>query len=850
MSRASTLAVVALVALTACDSTTPIPPVRFAQPAAVAVFRGVTTKNPGVHPYVAVANAGSHDLTLIDAVDDRAVLAPILTRSLAVPVPGMRPTLLVSSSLWDGPDLDVDPPDPTRPATADLLVVASESSPVLQLVQTWSADVRTLAAEQVDLGAIAPGAEVLALVAAPVPDAGVPPRRTPGRVRVVAALTENRLAVVEYVRAGEAIVAEAAEVRTLEVGGAPFQPVALAVSPFDPAHVYVATPDPIGGVFGVAELDARGPLAAWTVRALDARGPTSLVAAWRLHERQAAESGDPPGAFEAAPVDRVYAALDRAGCGPDRRVPCGIAVLDPVTGGMRADYAGLMPYLAPISVPATPLALTISGPPAVAASATDPAQFKPPWMRISPASGARGTSAVMAIPSSDGRVYFADLARWAVPNERSILRTDSRTSVTSAAAGLPSDTVRRLGFWDVGAESSTVTTEAARLATAVTVTPGFTRSETWTVTFQGELPGLASGDVLYGQTGRAEDGRTTLALQVPVATSDGAPRFTQVVRLYDPAFGLHPGDIVTLAAAGIPGCPAGPVEARVAELRAPTADAPGGSVVLEGSIVDPVPVELDTGELVFDDWPACVAAAGNGYARVPAAFRAGGLVVTGSVTGYAGRPELLAAPVTADTPGFSLAYQDEDALSCPLDPWPADPAAVPCDAACRDSCEALALVRRARRHYHVSDRCLGVTPGPVPSSLNDYNCTSIWEGRDFPKANGPVIAFKLGYVPKPDAEGDPGDPGGAFPAEDQTLWPELRRLGIQLTTQNGLSPSSRLPLTGGAAAPILPRGAAAFDRSPYPGKAGDAYRFYVPYAHDFIFDMSPAQPINLPVVIR
>ena len=36
---------------------------------------------------------------------------------------------------------------------------------------------------------------------------------------------------------------------------------------------------------------------------------------------------------------RVYAALDRAGCGPGKAIECGVVTLDPVTGALAPDPA-------------------------------------------------------------------------------------------------------------------------------------------------------------------------------------------------------------------------------------------------------------------------------------------------------------------------------------------------------------------------------------------------------------------------------------------------------------------------------------------------------------------------------
>ena len=102
----------------ACGSSTTTSTIGLSEPSAVAVFRGYTTKNVELRPYVAIASAGKDELVLVDALDDKAVLAPVVIRPLAVPVPEPRPAMLVSGSLADG-----DKPD--------LLVAISAGSTVL-----------------------------------------------------------------------------------------------------------------------------------------------------------------------------------------------------------------------------------------------------------------------------------------------------------------------------------------------------------------------------------------------------------------------------------------------------------------------------------------------------------------------------------------------------------------------------------------------------------------------------------------------------------------------------------------------------------------------------------------------
>ncbi|WP_242345152.1 hypothetical protein [Anaeromyxobacter terrae] len=846
------LAFLALAALAACGKTTTPIGVGLAEPSAVVAFNGFTPKNPGLHPYFAIANAARSDLTLVDAVDDTPVLAPVIVRSLAVPVPDPRPALLAASSLWDG----------AAGAKADLLVVASAAAPALQLVETWNASARIV--DEADLGALAPGGTIQALAAIPVLDAAVPPAQTPGRVRVVAALTGARLAVVEYSRApdGVGIVRGDVSIRALEAGGVPFDVVSLAVNPHDPLHLYGASPDPIGGVEGVAELTVAGAPADWTIRALDARAPTRFVAAARLRERSDTWPPPLPGAtyddrteFRLDVVDRVYALLDPARCGPDHRIGCGIAVLDPASGTILPDYAGLMPYLAPISLPQLAFGLAASEPPAVPPPGEE-ATYAGGFMKIAPGTGTRLTTAVAAIPSGDGRVYYADLGRFSVPNNQSILRGSTRTraetGVTIGVAPAGETLPRILGLWSQpeGETAFTLAFDVPLLLRGVRVTPGFTATELWRVLFQASLPGV---DAHRGQSGRTADARTWVAMQVP-ASAPGGATLTQVVRVYDPTFAIHPGDLVEMSAPDVAGCPTDSnVEARIAAILPPEDAYPGGALALE-PLDDPRPkVNTDGSVGPWRDWPACVQALGAGQTGFHLAVRAGGLVAIGAATGYAGRPEVVAEADVGTAPEFALQYEDEDALAaqCPLLPWPADFRSAPaefrtCDAACRLVCERLVLARKARRIYHVSDQCRPLNP---VSALDDKDCRDAWglpgnATYPFPRANGPVVAFRVGY------RGVTAD-AGQFPGDVQALWADLRGMEIDFSTQSGITPSSRFPTTSSnSTAHILPLGISTFDRSVIAGKEAEGYRFLVPYTNDFVLDFSPAETVNIAKVIR
>jgi len=886
------LAPLALAVAAACGSATPTAQIRFQEPMAVAVFNGITVQTPGtVKPYFAVANAGRADLTLLDAVSGQAVAAPVVLRSLAIPTPSVRPSLLVSARLGD----DQAPP-PGQPQThrPDLLVAVGAGSSQLELVSTWGADgAVSIPSAGVDLGA---GSEILAAIATPVVESGAV---ASGRVRVIAALSGRQLAVVDYARTPTSTQPDAiAPVGPPVIVKLSFQPLALAIDPDEasgtPAalHLYAATLDPLtrpdgSTVFGVAMLDATLPPGdAWAVspslQAIDARAPTRLVAAATLEERKPDAAGSfpssPPGLpsspFQSPAVRRVYAFLDPSSCGPAQRIDCGIAVLDPTPTALRLvpDYSigspttgTPMPYLAPIFVPSVPVALSISKPPAVPidSNSTTGNQFAVQYMPLVAGTGVRATSAVAAIAAADGRVYIVDLSRWQIPSDVSILRDTAASPTRTRASAMATIGVvdqpdprffrsRELGVWDVTNPAKpalvvSATGDALSNINVVRVTPGFTPSDVWRIKYQGTLPGLS---VRTAETGPTGGGGTWLAMQL-TPTPGGTQ--IDVARLYDPTLAVQVGDIVIISAAELTSAQCAPlqatataaalnVETQITAILAPSGAYPGGAVV-----VDPL-----NGPNGTTQWRDCFNAEIAGQAHsadkgsaLRAEVIAGGYVMVGDQAGYAGRPVSAIDP-NVGTP-FALAYQNEDALSCPILPWPTplptattDPFYACTDATCRSACDSLVLARKARRTYHLADACSPDNPGA------DARCFQVWPTAQypFPQATGPVISFRLGlqerFVAAPGITATP-------PPTDYNSTP-ARGLELDLTTVDALSPTFRRAPAGSGDVVYPTGGITAFDRSPY--KASDSYRFFVTFGSDFVLDFSPALAQNTGNVYR
>jgi hypothetical protein len=652
-------------ALAACGNDVATEPgLLLSEPSAVAVYRGLTPRRAGVWPYIAVANASSNDLTLLDALDDQPVLAPVPLRPLVIPVPG-RPALLASADLGDSV-LDPGNLDP-KP---DLLVAVSAGSSVLQVIRTWTLGGGVACGDRdpqdpPDPPCVDLGSDVLALVALPPP--------SPGQARIAAALAGGRIAVVTFGRAGtpDEAIALAGSATTGPLG---FQPVALATIPGDGSRVWAASPD-LGGVAQIA-VDAAGQPAFATV--LDARAPTRLVAAARLAERAPGsavvyqQAGVDPSAlvsaFEGQPVEeRVYAILDESFCGLDAEIACGLVALDPGSGLLVPDPvpAGTLPqapFLAPIPIPGRPLALGATPPPVNPPAPADPI-FAGTYMRIATNLGARATTGAAAVASSDGNVYYVDLGRWELPSDRLVGANVGATVTSSAVAG------QRLVL-DPGS--------------AVSVTAGYTPTATWTVTYEGVLPGLAS---------RRAQIRSGPSLALQVGEGDGA---SEVVRLYDPTLGVSPGDtvVVDVIDPAAPGTCTGQFEVRVAGLVEPATPTPGGAALLE---------EKDPSNPAWHSCFVDLTSSGTTVPGLRATFRAGGanpyVLVrgTGASAIHVGRP----APGTP----FDLTWTDEDAFlgACTLPPAVAWPGTIPCGAGCRTACQDLLRARLARRIGYVPE---------------------------------------------------------------------------------------------------------------------------------------------------
>jgi hypothetical protein len=839
------LPLVALLALlgglAACNKTSARPGLRLNGPSAVAVFSGLTGRDPAaLRPYLAVANERGDDLRILDATDGKAVLAPGLVMSLSVPT-APRPALLAAGSLADAGG-----------AQADLLLVApaglaacDPAAPLrlvgcIQVVATWTPATAldpqlTLVVD--DLAGGQDG-ELLSMVVLPVPedDGAGGFRPAAGRVRVAAGLSGGRLLLADWARAGDGVSIALVAAAVHDLG---FDAVALSAAPApDLNHLYAASPDPIAGVEGVAELDVRGAVdQAPTVRAIRVDAPTSAVLVAKVRPFVALNEPTPKLDQFGPEVTRLYAAIDpnRGGadgpitCGRERPITCGLVVLDPSTGLPVPDPAGQLPSHAPISVPGTILGIAAIYPPSVGGilddGTTAPDGSLGVLQKQATAAGERFTSTLAAVTTTTGSVVLVDLARGALALDRGVLATATGASparIATAISTIPTvTTAPRLGLWDGRATPApaVLTTDAAALLHLVTMTPGYTPSDSWAVLWEGPLPDLVS---LPGQVQARADhtGLEWVAIQSSSGLTPEAGPFRGVGRLYDPRLLVRPGDIVEVTPDDEVACPLGKFELEVTAILAPTADHLGGavSVVPRPAALQPTVTE---GTSVVPADPACLDAGGRSTARVT--FRAGGLILNGTAFGYGGRPQ---AQASAAGPGFSLAWADPAALTCPQLDDPTWPPATTCDQGCRDTCEQLLLSRKARRLFYMAEVCF----------LGDTACVERWGSSPLVDPTGPVVAFKAGWV---------------YPAGSSGTERPVRGSVLTFGTASGQAASVRRPISGGQPlGAVLPGGMATFDRAGYTGLATDGVRVFTAYTGNLVLDFSPSQSAAAATVHR
>jgi len=853
----------ALVA-TACSSQTIGQAFDLKTPVALVPFNGYTRYDPKLHPYVAVASMQGDELRVFDPLENRAASSPGFSFALSVPT-DPRPVLLASASLNDV--------DAQGQPGADLLVVASAGEQSLQVVDTWEdagPSVGMMRVDMVqDLSSVAdPGTQIVAMIGLPSFQPGTT-TIAPGRARIVVAFSRPagapaaRLVTVEFQRGADgkgidrgnvtlrsvALGFEAVSLSRVEENKTLFDPQLAQPAPVAPRYphlVFAATPDIVTGTDGrsargVAQLDvsASDP-ATWTIKAVDARAPTRLVAAAVLGERIADEPMRTAGFTQTrtftAPALRVYADLDPAGCGPTQVIACGIATLDPLANppGLAAEIVAVgssgpvfvpnQTYRAPMFLPGVSLAMAVAMPQAnPGAERCDPGysscsgfqtDYGAPLMRLSPFSGQQWTTGSVVVASSTNSSYVLDLGGSAAPDDVSLLNTAStKVQATNGRVVVPqgyvvSDATPALGLWASQGTPTDTSIDATIISGSIQVTPGFTPDDDWTVTWQGAVPGFELRHAVVGRTG----GVVYVAFETPMSDASGAiTGWFSDTNLSDGSVGIHPrdaanpvlepGDIVEVwGLDGVSRClDAGgnPIQqdTPVLGLLPPAAALP---------ITDPASMPggaLSLGPAV----PACIdpgASDGQSYQAL-VSVRAFGLVLAGSRTGYAGRPALDRIGPTGSAPPSALKWEDEQ------------PLVATCSPANRPDCERLSLARKARRFYY---------PLELPCPLDNPTCYGSATLAD-PLVPGPAVAFRVGPYPA----------GASGPIGRGTT--------VAFSTLSGVSPMSRVPT-----ALSIPNAAISVDRSS--AHPDEGTWFYVSYTGNTVLGFGPGLYVGTAVSLR
>jgi hypothetical protein len=469
------------------------------------------------------------------------------------------------------------------------------------------------------------------------------------------------------------------------------------------------------------------------------------------------------------------------------------------------------------------------------------------FMLQAPPTGQLWTSVTGLVTAVDGLAYLQDLGRFGPVNAVSMLNDENtRTKPLAASSvgplgpignsslfGFPDGTAA-LGLWldqSSGTDAGTVVSDATDLASAITVWPGFTKDDRWLVSYQGVLPGLAQRRAVLGLS---DDATLYLAIQEAAIPSDDGvlPDVTYWVPgaiLSRPDLGIHteerdgvPGDIGVFLLDNDPCAstrpnwiPTGGTDPVYDPTKAPQAheatllsllpeDAllyPGGAMRLApivGPSADPAlaaeyqclvawfqrPENADKVLTAFRNNPPS-----TDYAR-GAWVRAGGLLLSGSVAGYAGRPSMDLR--------YELAWTDETGLTG----------------------EALVLARKARRFYY---------PSAYP--------TRPYQGypdMEDPMQPGPALGFRVGRYCL-----------STVPDCNATTSLPARDAGVDFFTQSGVFALSRHPSSSAGGTAVT-----SFDKSEFPGQEYVGRAFYVTFTGDLLMMIPPGLDVGQTITIR
>jgi hypothetical protein len=360
------------------------------------------------------------------------------------------------------------------------------------------------------------------------------------------------------------------------------------------------------------------------------------------------------------------------------------------------------------------------------------------------------------------------------------------------------------------------------------VWPGFTKDDRWLVSYQGTLPGLRQRRAVVGLTAGAE-------LYLAIQESTGATIGVMPASAYwvpgayvaAPELGIHtvavngsPGDIPQFLLAQDP-CPSTrpnwipngqttpvydptqppmPHEAVAQGLIAPDPLLYPGGAIRMGPAADATLASEYACLLAWFQQPGHGDKVLTAFANSPSStdyargawLRAGGFVLVGTTSGYAGRPVLDVR--------YELAWADESTLSG----------------------EALVLSRKARRFYY---------PASFPEQVY-----SAYPGMTNPLQPGPAVGFRLGrYCPTT----------VTVPGCDPTTSPPARDSGVDFYTNSGLTGMSRYAsgTSGGTSV-------TSFDKSTIPGQEYRGRVFYGSYVGNTVMMVPPGLDAGQVAIIR
>jgi hypothetical protein len=566
---------------------------------------------------------------------------------------------------------------------------------------------------------------------------------------------------------------------------------------------------------------------------LDARGPTRLVTAGLFAERTPASSR----AYGPPQLD-VLAVLDESSCGTSQAIECGLVTLvpDQGNGGIPPDPAGELAFRAPIRlaqlglpanvppVPAYPVALATvmprhPPPPALPGDDPDPLLWdvvpdrtQVPILNLYRSIGPVQASALVVVAAADGFVHLVDPSRWAPLSDIDAFRGTAHAAVTSAVSEPVNSlvTLPVFGVWtDVSSAASPALADtAAAMPSEISFTPGYLLTDGWFAEWNGRLPGLVQR---VGAL-QSEGGRFTLAIQ----GLDQNGNWVAGARIWDGSLGIRRGDLAVVTCNDSAGQPA-TFEARVADLELPD------------DLKQPPPAAplFPGGALVLDGDGSGVCGEAPGDPRVVLFdIRAGGLVLSGTRFGYAGRPVLSLDPAAAATDTFEIRWQPEEPL---LAASQADPSASPAAAdAVRQAQETLAVVRKARRQFYPHD-----APCGPPGDLTACSLSVLFPDGHDPLAPGPALRLRVGVRCGDGAPGCDLSPAAldAHRLEANALTVEM---GVTFTTISGQNPTVRRS----ALAVSLPTALTSVDRSQYASTPTLGTEVYASFLDDEIVNFS------------